>query len=453
MPYKADSLQDRFSRLFSWKQDYVWLATIPDATWHALWRAMAWQENDNADGWQQTRLQLLESVQVLSAQITAIGLEPELVRINPDIERFESPFLNLNAEVQRYVDGYRRDLIEGLERAEDDKHVQVLLDQCENILNKVRKNARRFGISVNLTYHGLRLAQSIARIRALLAILDPEHDPATQPHLFQLIVTFARAENRKYSLRDLFKSNVELLALQVTEHAGRHGEHYIAESRQEWTGMAKAAMGAGLIVGFMALIADAQPRPPAAAVGRHLLRSQLRAGLHHRADPAPDHSHQAAGDDRRAHRRGAAREPRPQETAGRPGRSGGQGDAHPFVAILGNVLLAIPTAGLIAFAWQAAFGAPVVDVAKAQRLMHDIDPIHSLALPHAAIAGVFLFLSGLIAGYYDNKAIYRRIPERISSHPGLKRLLGEHRAWKLGSYIEHNLGALAGNFYFGMFLA
>lgn len=453
MPYKADSLQDRFSRLFSWKQDYIWLAAIPNATWHALWRAMAWQENDNADGWQQTRLQLLESVQVLSAQITAIGLEPELVRINPDIERFESPFLNLNAEVQRYVDGYRRDLVEGLPRAEDDKHVLVLLDQCESILNKVRKNARRFGISVNLTYHGLRLAQSIARIRALLAILDPEHNPAAEPHLFQLIVTFARAENRKYSLRDLFKSNVELLALQVTEHAGRHGEHYIAESRQEWSTMAKAAMGAGLIVGFMALIKLMLNRghlPPlweGIAFGLNYAIGFIIVQILHLTIATKQPAMTAARIAAVLH-----------ENHGQKKQLEDLADLvvkvmrTQFVAILGNVLLAIPTAGLIAFAWQAAFGAPVVNVVKAQSLLHDIDPIHSLALPHAAIAGVFLFLSGLIAGYYDNKAIYRRIPERIASHAGLKRLLGEHRAWKLGSYIEHNLGALAGNFYFGMFL-
>ena len=71
---------------------------------------------------------------------------------------------------------------------------------------------------------------------------------------------------------------------------------------------------------------------------------------------------------------------------------------------------------------------------------------------HAAIAGVYLFLSGLIAGYYDNKAIYRRIPERLAAHPLLNKLLGKHRAWQLGHYVEHNLGALAGNFYFGLFL-
>ncbi|WP_440216806.1 site-specific recombinase [Chromobacterium piscinae] len=453
MPYNPDSLRDRFGLLFSDKQDYLWLETVPDATWHALWRAMAWQETPRQDSERQTRLQLLESVQVLSARITAIGLEPELVRVCPEVERFASPFMHLNAEVQRYVDGYRQALTDGVEPPEDEKQVLVLLDQCEAILGKVRKNAARYGISVNLTYHGLRLAQSIARLRALLELLSPGHNPAERPQLFQLLVDFARAENRKYSLRDLFKSNTELLALQVTEHAGRQGEHYIAEDRKEWSQMGKAAMGAGLLVGFMALI-----KLMLARGHLPLLWEGIAFGLNYAIgfiivqilhftiatkQPAMTAARLAAVLQAQYGRKKQLEEL--SELIVKVVRT-------QFVAIMGNVLLAIPTAALIALAWNALFGAPVVDAAKAQKLLHEIDPVHSLALPHAAIAGVFLFLSGLIAGYYDNKAIYRRIPERIANHRLLKRMLGENRAWRLGNYIEHNLGALAGNFYFGMFL-
>ncbi|OHX10898.1 recombinase [Chromobacterium sphagni] len=453
MPYNPDSLRDRFGLLFNHKHDYQWLAAIPDATWHGLWRAMAWPEGPQQDSERQTRLQLLESVQVLSARITAIGLEPELVRVCPEVERFASPFMHLSAEVQRYVDSYRQALTDASTPPEDEKQVLVLLEQCEAILGKVRKNAARYGISVSLTYHGLRLAQSIERLRALLELLSPEHDPAGQPQLFRLLVDFARAENRKYSLRDLFKSNTELLALQVTEHAGRHGEHYIAEDRRDWSQMGRAAMGAGLIVGFMALIKLMLARGhlpllwEGIAFGLNYAIGFIIVQILHFTIATKQPAMTAARLAAVLH-----------EQHGRKKQLEQLADLivkvvrTQFVAILGNVLLAIPTAGLIAFAWHGLFGSPVVDAAKAQKLLHEIDPIHSLALPHAAIAGIFLFLSGLIAGYYDNKAVYRRIPERIANHRLLRKLLGENRAWRLGNYVEHNLGALAGNFYFGMFL-
>ncbi|HJV06710.1 MAG TPA: site-specific recombinase [Chromobacteriaceae bacterium] len=453
MPTRPDSLRDRFGQLFRWQEDYRWLAAIPDEVWYDLWHAMAWQEEADQDGWRHTRLQMIEALQVIAARVAAIGLEPELVRIYPEIERFESPFLQLNAEVLHYAVSYRQALTEHVAPSEDEKHILVLLQQCEEILGKVRKNASRCGISVNLTYLALRLSQCIERMRALLTLLDPAHDAGSNPALYRLLVQCVRAENRKYSVRDLFKSNTELLALQVTEHAGRQGEHYIAETRQEWNAMAKAAMGAGLIVGIMALIKLLLARGhlpllwEGLAFGLNYAIGFIIVQLLHftiaTKQPAMTAAHIAASI---------------------PPQHGNKNQMEEladlvvkvlrtqFIAILGNVLLAIPTAAVIAFGWQWLFGQPLIGADKAQHLLHDLDPLHSLALLHAAIAGVYLFLAGLIAGYYDNRAIYRRIPARLAGHRWLNRLLGTHRTHRLAHYVEHNLGALAGNFYFGLFL-
>jgi site-specific recombinase len=71
---------------------------------------------------------------------------------------------------------------------------------------------------------------------------------------------------------------------------------------------------------------------------------------------------------------------------------------------------------------------------------------------YAGIAGVFLFTSGLISGYYDNQVVFHRIPERIRRHPVLRRLFSSAFRQRLAQYIEHNLGALAGNFFLGCML-
>jgi hypothetical protein len=123
-----------------------------------------------------------------------------------------------------------------------------------------------------------------------------------------------------------------------------------------------------------------------------------------------------------------------------------------FVAIMGNVMVAIPVALIISFAWLHYTGAPMINTDKAAHLLHDLDPFHSLALPHAAIAGVYLFLSGLIAGYYDNLAVYNQIGARIQRHRLLQYLLPKAWLQRLGGFIEANLGAIMGNFLFGVFL-
>jgi site-specific recombinase len=123
-----------------------------------------------------------------------------------------------------------------------------------------------------------------------------------------------------------------------------------------------------------------------------------------------------------------------------------------FIAILGNISIAIPTAALITFLWQYNLGEPLLNHAKSAALLHSLNPFTSLAVPHAAIAGVCLFFSGLIAGYFDNLAVYRKVGPRLKQHRRLKRWMGQPRLDKFANYIETNLGALAGNFLFGIML-
>lgn len=123
-----------------------------------------------------------------------------------------------------------------------------------------------------------------------------------------------------------------------------------------------------------------------------------------------------------------------------------------IAAILGNVLVALPTAMLLGLLIARITGKPFMDAEKAQRLLHAISPFDSMALFYAAIAGVCLFLAGLISGYYDNLAAYERIRERVENIGWLKSLLGENRLHRFAAYLDDNLGALAGNFFFGIML-
>jgi site-specific recombinase len=123
-----------------------------------------------------------------------------------------------------------------------------------------------------------------------------------------------------------------------------------------------------------------------------------------------------------------------------------------FIAIVGNIMVVFPLAYLLGVFVNEHAGRHLASPEKAQHMVGDLSIIHSPANYHAASAGVFLFLSGLISGYYDNKAVYNRIPERIRQLRWLQRLLGAERLRRMTAYLEDNLGALAGNFFFGIFL-
>ncbi len=453
--FNSAYLKDLFGAIFHRNDDYLWLESIPLEVWREFVAALHLNEDATHPARNATRLQLLEAIQILACRIAAIGLEPEVVRNCPEIERFESPFVRQQVEVLAFIEQARTALADGVMPNVDTRHIHVLFDQCEEVVVRVRKNARVQGISVALTYHLQRLMQHIERCRLLLALVDPDDAEDAELAPLTLFLTLVRAENRKHSVRDVFRENTELLALQVTEHASHTGEHYVAETRSQWLAMFRSAAGAGLIVAVMALIKiqlAALHLPPIWEAVAFSLNYGLGFVLVHilgftiaTKQPAMTAAHIAA-----------ALPP--------PGRKG-KADSFDgivelivkvfrtqFVAILGNVLIVMPVALGVAWFWQYESGHAFVTAAKASKMLHELRPLLGLALPHAAIAGVCLFLAGLISGYYDNKALYNRIPERIARHPALLWLVGERRARKMACYIEHNLGALAGNFYFGCML-
>jgi site-specific recombinase len=262
------------------------------------------------------------------------------------------------------------------------------------------------------------------------------------------------AENTRNSVRGYIARNIELLALQITERGGRAGEHYVTTDLGGYLRMLRSAVGAGVIIAFMAMFKilllglHLPPLVEAAAVSLNYgLGFVLVHMLHFTVatkQPAMTAQTIAATIERQEGTKG-------RELAQLENLSVDVMRSQ-FVAIAGNMAMAFPVAYALAWGWLAASGAHLASPEKAQRLLHDIDPLASLALLHAAIAGVWLFVSGLIAGYYDNLAAYRKIHERLRQLRWLRRWFSDRGAGRLADYVDEHLGALAGNFFFGVLL-
>lgn len=463
-------LADCLEKLFPFNDDYLWMRAVPAEDWSALFDVLqrADMELPQADELdkldeQKTLTEILLAIQVLSYRVSAIGIEPELIRIYSDVKAFESPFLMQNVELHRYLDGYMRHLNGDPTSStplEDASHVLVMLDQCQEVVTRIRKSTLRLGTSIAVTYRLVRLDQHLDRLRKLLSLVDAGNT-ATAPALssqkravgLELALELVEAHNRKYTVRDLFAANINLLARNITENASRTGEHYIAEDRREYAAMYKSAAGAGFIIGFMSMIKILFSYLRAAPLVEAFLFSMnyslgfmLIHVLHFTVatkQPAMTASRIATGlhssDGRNLDLDSLT------ELIVKVIRT-------QFVAVLGNLTIAFPVAYLLASGYFMLAGHHFVSPDKAQHLLHDIDPFSSLALFHAAIAGVCLFLAGLISGYYDNKALYTRMSQRVARARWLSRLLGKARTERLGDYLENSLGGLMGNFYFGILL-
>jgi len=489
-------LSDALDQVLYAEEDHYWIRSVPNADWLALFDVVAEAPapGDAAPdrARQITTMGMLDAIRTLSCRICALGLEPRLVHSYSDIENFDSPFLMQNIEVNHYLDEYGRFLAGARSHPDDPRHLLVMLDQCDDVVAKIRRNSLSFGTSVALTYVLVAIAQSIERLRKLLFLVDsseaaeelppvllatpgfaselppsdsralvalpaaegpPRPVSARRAAALELAQELVEAHNTKYQVRGLFRDNIHLLARNVTENASRTGEHYIAESRAQLRSMFNAAAGAGFIVGFMAMFKILLSYLRAAPLVEAFLFSMnyslgfmLVHMLHWTIatkQPAMTAQRIAAGlhspDGRSIDFDSMA------ELVNKVFRT-------QIVAVIGNVLVAFPTALLIAIAYQQMMGKHLVTPEKAMHLLHDIDAFHTPALFYAAIAGVWLFVAGLISGYYDNKALYTRMGQRVRQLRWLGRLLGIARRDRLSRYVEDNLGGLMGNFFFGILL-
>jgi site-specific recombinase len=451
-PYDPGSLRSLLARLFHRKTDRLWVEAIGDEHWARLF-ALLGLDFLQTQGGRQTLLEMLESMRIIAYRLAATGLEPELAEVLPDLRRFESPFVAQHLETERFIAAWHEALLEGTPLALDHLHVLVLLDQCEQTIARIRRNTQATGVSVALTYRLQRASENIERQRLLLPLLDPSpglHRLDASTRLFKRLVT---AECTRAQLRPHFSRNTELLARAVTEHAGRTGEHYITSSASEYRQMFRAALGAGAIVPLLAFaklwLHDLHAAPLIQgllyglnyAIGFALI--QVMHFTLATKQPAMTATHLATALDAPPGQR-----PDPGEiveTIVRLCRS-------QFIAVVGNIVLALPLAFVVCLAWEHFTGDTAVTPETAHHLMVDLHPWQSLALFHAAIAGIYLFVSGLVSGYFDNATVYRHIPDRIRGLPWLRRLAGDARADRLGRWMGDNLGGLAGNVAFGFML-
>lgn len=460
------SLSDALDQVLYLNTDHLWISAVPACDWLELFDVIAASGTGNA-AQPITQEGMLAAIRTLSYRVCAIGLEPKLTNIHAEIETFASPFVMQNIEVNAYLDAYADQNAHA-----DARHLLVMLDQCDTVIARVRRSARQKGTSIALTYLLVAMAQSIERMRKLLFLVDdelklpnPNPDPAKaglpapaeislrRAAAMALALELIKAHNNKYTVGDLFADNIDLLARNVTENASRTGEHYVAESRKDLGAMFVAAAGAGFVVGFMAMFKILLSYLRAAPLIEAFLYSMnysIGFMLIHLLNftvatkqPAMTASRIAAGlhsaDGRNIDLDSMA------ELINKVLRT-------QFVAIVGNLCIVIPTAYLLATACFYLTGDHLVGPAKARHLLSELDPIGSLALFYAMIAGVGLFIAGLVSGYYDNKALYSRMAQRITQIRSLQRLLGPQRLQRLGHYLETNLGALMGNFYFGILL-
>ncbi len=388
--------------------------------------------------------QLFLSLEILGLRLAALGFDPLVGQRLKRRPAYQNAFVEVSRHVQSLLDG-TGEIEPSLVK------VRKALETCLEGVNWIRSRRQVDGASLGLTYRLMKIQQKVHRMQALLDVIEVsfgEWDPKPALDLFFEITL---AEIQRFDLLKFLGHNVEMVAYQVTEHTGKAGEHYITRNREEWVDMFRSAAIGGVIVAVLAVLKiiianlHMQPIPEAFAFGTlyavGFLFILYVGGTLATKQPAMTAATLAHALD--AAKTSKAAMENLAEVIVRTFRS-------QLAALLGNYLVAFPAAVLLIIPFEL-LKFPVMSTDKAKSLIDSLHPIGP-SFWYAAVAGIGLFLSGVLAGFADNWFVFNHVGYRLRQSELLRRIVGPQNLDRAIKSIDHNLGFWVGNVSLGYYL-
>jgi len=463
------------------------------------------------------------ALEMLGIWVAAEEIEPDLMRLEPRLNQPDSPFIALHREISLLQQANGGTPLPHHEHSDSDRtstqdlaHFAVILAQCAQLLERLKRRGAGFGSSVTMAHLLERLEQTMARIEVLVHILhqvphdkaqanldhlrinnaavdEPNTPPLSTPplstpmptintapmtsqslaadaivmhtehpssppsfrhsaELDQFIQQLCIAVAQKTSLRAFMRRTSHLLSRSITINSSSHGEHYIAHDRSQFFRILRSAAGAGIVIALMAL-----HKIHIEGLGLTPLGQAFASSLNYGIGFVLIHVlHFTVATKQPAMTAASVAASIEKNDQGRATHKKLAGlliavNRTQWAAVWGNVSLALMLSCAIAFGFQLSTGQPLLSDAQVTYQQLAISPWHG-SLFFAAIAGVWLFLAGIIAGYVDNRANYLQLDLRLIHHPWLQHGLTADRRQQLATYIHQNYGAIAGNLGFGFLL-
>lgn len=454
---QKDRLDYILNQVFYLATDIVWINKIPEDQLSELFDLLQFGQLYSSAEQNSPLLEMLFAMNLIVQRISGRAMETDVIKMVPEFDDMESPFTAYEKELLQ-IEERIRVAAEHSIKSDDLSYRQliVLHKQCEEFVEKAFGNSVKYGISLRVNQNLLKIRQQLERLKVLMPLLIVENEGDKKNNTIALAIQLIKYNCYKNNVRKFIAESTQLISYEITQHTAKTGEHYITENRQEYFRMLRTALGGGFIVGIMCVIkvmlgkidtsyfghafiysmnyaigfimiyllgftlATKQPAMTASALIRSLEEGMKKQGK--------------SSEKYRAFAILFARVFRSQ-----------------FIAFVGNVVMAFPVSlgGIWLIDYYFHYN---IAAAKWHTLLTDLSPIHSLAILHAAIAGVFLFLSGIISGSIANRDKHNQVYFRIEEHPILKRTFGKEKTKKIAKTYEKRWAGIISNFWFGIFM-
>ncbi|MFO0617749.1 MAG: hypothetical protein U0414_34465 [Polyangiaceae bacterium] len=357
----------------------------------------------------------------------------------------ESPFFRLPRAIDAFLATPRSDL-EGAEELA--QACRSIMTECRAAWSAVLDRLETHGVSVDVVYRLELIDRCLRRIDLLLGLLVPQQPEELAGKAARMLAVGLRERRRDRSLFDIVRTNTRLMARKIIERAGETGEHYITTTRREYLRMLYAAGGGGVLTAGTVMLKTyftSLKRPP------------FQEGLLHSVNYAGGFMLMQILGFSLATKQSSV------TAAALAGTIKKQGDASELVTMIarvtrsqlaaafGNVALVIPSCLVVDLVWSKAYGKHFFTEEKAHHFLESISATDANTAWSAALTGVLLWSSSLAAGWLENWAVYRRLPEAIAENR--IRLVVGSRVTKWASRVfARNIAGLGGNVTIGLLL-
>ncbi len=394
---------------------------------------------------QALRSAMADGFRLLVAGVEGQGLSPKLRTRSGPRPVAASPFKRLADSGENLLCAWEQQRISGplLDAWQAD------LEACRDEMQLISKRLESEGISVDIVYGLDVLERCLARMESIVGVMSAEPGaPGPQLLLWQQL---AYAAHESTSLRHLVRSNLQRLQRRIVDRAGETGEHYIAETPDDYRHIWIAAAGGGLLT-----VGTAAAKMAIAGAGLALFVEGFTSGLNYAlsflllqafglmlATKQPAMTAAAFAAIIRD-RKGGERLDVIVDYAACICRS-------QLAATIANVVLVATGAYAFDAMWQFVSGHSYLSAAEAAYVFHSLSPVDSGTVFYAALTGVVLYLAALVGGWVDNWVVYHRLPQAIAEHR-LGRRFGPMRMIRLAGVVSRNMSGWATNISLGLML-
>jgi len=425
--------------------DAQWLAAIADAQIAQLVTLLSGNLAADRLLWQH---HLMDALTYCTAQIRATGFAPELrLRMNRanDDDRAFHPLSNDLAELRQiFFDPAQGD--DELKAAI--AKLRARLETCRQAVNGVYAHLNDNGISVGMVFMLRQLRERIVRVRELLDTLTASNIAAAAIKLLAKRVTIGQDSK---SIGALISANSTLLSAKMSKRSAETGEHYITRDRTEYTQMLGKAMGGGAVTALTTGLKFA-----VVGIGLSAFWNGFASGFVYAASfiliqllhltlatKQPAMTAPAMASKLKDINSVAAIEAFVDEVTHLVRSQ--------VAAVLGNVSMVVPAVLVVNLLLLLSAGRLMISQQEATQLLGTLTLLGPTLL-WAAFTGLILFISSMLAGWFENWFVLHRLDSAIAHNPSFTNALGTLRAARWSSFMRKNVSGFASNISLGFML-